>query len=151
LVLAAAVAAPNAMAEHTTVIGSGLATQCYDEAENGASTDTSSCDLALDEPMVNHDPAATHVNRSVVRLRGNDIEGAMEDCDTSMRINSEVAEAFVNKGAALIALRRPAEAVEALSHGIALGAHKLHYAYYDRAMAREDMGDLKGAYEDYEH
>jgi len=128
-----------------------LALDCYKAAEYGHGTDTTICDRALDEPMINRDRAATYVNRSVLRLRANNADAALADCDTSIRINSQLGEAFVNRGAALMSLGRPAEAIESLSHGIALGVVKMHYAYYDRAMAREDSGDLKGAYEDYQH
>jgi tetratricopeptide (TPR) repeat protein len=148
LALGVALAAAPATAA-VIILGPGLAGSCYKAAEHGKGTDTSTCDRALEEPMVNHDRAATYINRSVLRLRANDAKGALADCETSIRINSTLGEAFVNKGAALITLGRPAEAVESLSHGIALGAHKLHYAYYDRAMAREDMGDIQGAYQDY--
>jgi tetratricopeptide (TPR) repeat protein len=148
VVLAAAIAAPTSTAS-TIVIGGGLATDCYKAAEWGRGTDTRVCDRALDEPMIGHDRAATYVNRSVLRLRAEDAKGALADCETSIRINSELGEAFVNRGAALMTLGRPKEAIESLSHGIALGVHKLHFAYYDRAMAREDTGDIKGAYEDY--
>ena len=151
LLVAAAVAATPASRAATIVIGGGLAHDCYKEAEFGRGTDTTTCDRALEEPMISHDRAATYVNRSVLRLRDNNPTGALTDCDTSIRINSELGEAFVNKGAALMTLGRPAEAIDALSHGIALGVQKLHYAYYDRAMAREDTGDIKGAYEDYKH
>jgi tetratricopeptide (TPR) repeat protein len=131
------------------VLGSGLAQSCYKAAEHGKGSDTRDCDRALEEPMVNHDRAATYINRSVLRLRKNDAHGALADCEISIRINSQLGEAFVNKGAALITLGRPQEAIESLNHGIALGAHKLHFAYYDRAMAREDVGDVQGAYQDY--
>jgi tetratricopeptide (TPR) repeat protein len=147
LVLAAS--AGSQTSATTIVIGGGLAHDCYKAAEFGRNADTTSCDRALEEPMIAHDRAATYVNRSVLRLRDNNAAGALSDCDTSIRINSELGEAFVNRGAALMTMGRPQEAIEALSHGIALGVHKMHYAYYDRAMAREDTGDLKGAYEDY--
>jgi tetratricopeptide (TPR) repeat protein len=148
LVLGGAIAASEAAAG-IIVLGSGLAQSCYKAAEYGGGSDTRDCDRALEEPMVNHDRAATYINRSVLRLRKNDAPGALADCETSIRINSQMGEAFVNKGAALITLGRPQEAIESLSHGIALGAHKLHFAYYDRAMAREDVGDIQGAYQDY--
>jgi tetratricopeptide (TPR) repeat protein len=148
LVLGGAIAASEATAG-IIVLGSGLAQSCYKAAEHGKGTDTRDCDRALEEPMVNHDRAATYINRSVLRLRKNDAHGALADCETSIRINSQMGEAFVNKGAALITLGKPQEAIESLNHGIALGAHKLHYAYYDRAMAREDSGDIQGAYQDY--
>ena len=148
LLLAATVTTPAANA-HMIVIGGGLAMDCFKAAEYGLGRDTAMCDRALDEPMISRDRAATYVNRSVLRLRGNDANGALADCESSIRINSQLGEAFVNRGAALMTLGRHTEAIESLSHGIALGVRKMHFAYYDRAMAREDVGDVKGAYEDY--
>lgn len=148
LIVGLSASVPNAGAA-TIVLGSGLANDCYKQAEFGRDDNTVACDRALEEPMVNHDRAATYVNRSVLRLRAKNAAGALADCETSIRINSELGEAFVNRGAALISLGRPAEAIESLTHAIALGARKLHYAYYDRALAREDVGDVRGAYEDY--
>ena len=141
-------ATPDSRAS-VTVIGGGLAQECYKQAEYGNSRDLTTCNRALDEPMIARDRAATFINRSVVRLRSNDADGALADCDTSIRINSELGEAFVNKGAALMSLGRPKEAIDVISHGIALGLKRLHIAYYDRAMAREDTGDVQGAYQDY--
>jgi tetratricopeptide (TPR) repeat protein len=132
-----------------TVIGGGLAQECYKAAEYGQGRDTTICDRALDEPMIARDRAATYINRSVLRLRGNDANAALADCDTAIRINSELGEAFVNRGAALMTMGRPQDAVDAISHGIALGIKRMQIAYYDRAMAREDTGDVQGAYQDY--
>lgn len=148
VVLMAAFATPDAHAS-VTVIGGGLAQECYKAAEYGRGHDTTVCNRALDEPMIAHDRAATYINRAVVRLRGEDAAGALADCDTSIRINSELGEAFVNRGAALMTLGRPKEAIDSISHGIAIGLKRMQVAYYDRAMAREDTGDVQGAYQDY--
>jgi tetratricopeptide (TPR) repeat protein len=146
--LATSAAAPSA---HSAVIvmGSGIEMDCYKAAEFGTGHETKYCDTALEEPMINHDRAATYVNRSVLRLRGGNAQGALDDCDASIRIDSALGEAFVNRGAALMTLGRNTEAIESLNHGIALGVKRMNIAYYDRAMAREDAGDIKGAYEDY--
>lgn len=141
--------AASAAHASVTVIGGGLALECYKAAEYGHGRDTSVCDRALEEPMIIRDRAATYVNRSVLRLRSNNAEGALADCEASIRINSEIGEAFVNKGAALMSVGRTKEAIDSISHGIALGIKKMEIAYYDRAMAREDMGDVQGAYADY--
>jgi tetratricopeptide (TPR) repeat protein len=59
-----------------------------------------------------------------------------------------LSEAYVNRGAALINLDRPGEAVTALDRAISLGLPKVHLAYYNRAMAKEALNDVRGAYND---
>ena len=46
-------------------------------------------------------------------------------------------------------LKRYKEALVDINKGIALGAKRPHIAYYDRAIADEALGDIRGAYEDY--
>jgi Tfp pilus assembly protein PilF len=59
------------------------------------------------------------------------------------------AEAHLNRGAALVMLRRPGPAVAAITTALSYGVSAPHKAYFNRAAAREAMGDLRGAYEDY--
>ena len=51
--------------------------------------------------------------------------------------------------AALIGLQRFSEAVSDSDRGIALNPKEPEKAYFNRATARELLGDLEGAYHDY--
>jgi tetratricopeptide (TPR) repeat protein len=133
------------------VVGGGAGAQCYSTAEFGdpfAAFDI--CTKALtNQDMSVRDRAATYINRSVVRLRVHDYNGAIADCDLSIARYPNLGEAYVNRGAALINLDMPKEAVDALDRAIKLGLDKVHLAYYNRGLAREKLNDPRGAYGDY--
>ena len=133
------------------VVGGGAGAQCYATAEFGDPFEAFDiCSKALaNQDMSVRDRAATYVNRSVVRLRVHDYNGAIADCDLSIARFPGFGEAYVNRGAALINLEMPKEALQALDKAIQLGLDKIHLAYYNRGLAKERLNDAKGAYEDY--
>ena len=135
----------------TIVIGGGLATECYATAEYGdAFTAYDICTRALSNQALSvRDRAATYVNRSVIRLRVRDFAGAIADVDQSIQRWPQLSEPYVNRGAALINLDRPQEALVELDKAIAMGLDKLHLAHYNRGLAKEKMNDARGAYADY--
>jgi len=135
----------------TIVLGGGLATECYASAEFGdpfKAFDTCSRALNNNELSV-RDKAATYVNRSVVRLRVRDYSGALADCDQSITRWPDLSEPHVNRGAALINLDRPQDALKELNQAITMGLDKVHLAYYNRGLAKEKLNDVRGAYQDY--
>jgi tetratricopeptide (TPR) repeat protein len=89
-------------------------------------------------------------NRAYIRLGMADYAGAVADADASLSLAPELAAAQLNRGAALIGLGRYQEALPSLEQAVALSSgDKLELAYYNRAIAREHLGDIKGAYFDY--
>ena len=132
------------------VMGGGAAKQCYATAEYGDPYKAFDiCSSALRDPSLSvRDRAATYVNRSVVRLRVRDYNGAITDVDQSIVRNPKFGEAYVNRGAALINLERHREAVTELDKAIDLGLDKLHLSYYNRGLAKERLNDVRGAYTD---
>jgi len=135
----------------TIVVGGGLASECYATAEFGdpnRAFDT--CTRALSDPGLSvRDKAATYVNRSVVRMRVRDYNGVIADCDQSISRWPELSEPHVNRGAALINLERPRDALTELDLAINRGLDKVHLAYYNRGLAKEKINDARGAYLDY--
>jgi tetratricopeptide (TPR) repeat protein len=93
--------------------------------------------------------AAAYINRSVVHLARLEYDAALADSDASLRIESGLPQALVNRGIALSAMGRNKEATEAFTGALALAPSHPETVYFDRALAREDIGDLKGAYLDY--
>ncbi len=93
--------------------------------------------------------AAAYINRSVVHLARLEYDAALADSDASLRIKSGLPQALVNRGIALSAKGRNKEAAEAFTGALALSPSHPETVYFDRAIAREDMGDVKGAYLDY--
>jgi tetratricopeptide (TPR) repeat protein len=89
------------------------------------------------------------VNRAVLRMRAGDNSGALADADMAASISPNMGEAHVNRGAALLNLMRPDQALEAIDLGLDRGTKRLHLVYYNRAAAKYLLGDIPGAYYDY--
>lgn len=136
-----------------TVFGGGLARDCYLGVESGdpARQVLPICDLALQqERLTSRDRAATYVNRGIVHMREGRFEMALRDYSTSARIQPDLADAQVNRGAALYGLQRYDEAMDALNVGItAEDANVRAIGYYNRALTHEKLGDIQSAYEDF--
>jgi tetratricopeptide (TPR) repeat protein len=151
-VAAAGLAAPADAA--MTVIGGGLARECYLAAEfrREASMSLEVCARALSEEVLKRrDRAATHVNRGIIHMQGRNFARAIADFETALRLDGRLAEAHVNLGIALL-YRGGSDraAVEALSTGLELKPSRPEVAYYTRAVAWEVLGDARAAYEDYQ-
>jgi tetratricopeptide (TPR) repeat protein len=151
LALVSTVCAATAANAVVLVVGGGAGSQCYATAEYGDPFKAFDiCSRALsDQEMSVRDRAATYINRSVVRLRVHDWSGALGDTDLAITRVSNIGEAYVNRGAALINLNRTKEALTDLDKAISIGLDKVHLAYYNRGLAKEKMNDTRGAYADY--
>jgi tetratricopeptide (TPR) repeat protein len=144
----AAVSQANAV---VLVLGGGAGSKCYATAEFGDPFEAFEiCTRALSgAEMTVRDRAATYINRSVVRLRVHDWSGALGDTDLAITRVSSLGEAYVNRGAALLNLNRPQDALSDLNKAITIGLDKVHLAYYNRGLAKEKLNDPRGAYADY--
>ena len=135
------------------VIGDSSASSCYQAAEYGTMGMRDGfevCTQALAVPNISlRDRAGTYVNRAVIRIRAGDYHGALADTNSAIRLMSTMGEAYVNRGAALLNLMQPAQALNDINMGIDLGTGKMHLVYYNRAAARELTGDIRGAYNDF--
>jgi tetratricopeptide (TPR) repeat protein len=146
--LVAAASEANAV---VLVLGGGAGSKCYATAEFGDPFQAFDiCTRALsDAEMSVRDRAATYINRSVVRLRVHDWPGALGDSDLAIARFPGMGEAFVNRGAALLNLNRPQDALTDLNKAITIGLDKVHLAYYNRGLAKEKLNDPRGAFADY--
>ncbi len=150
LVLSLGFAAPASSAAF--VLGGGLADACSRFAVQGRSDDysLSTCTYALEtENLVKRDRAATLVNRGVIQLRRKAYAQANRDFDTAIRIQPAMGEAYVNRGAALIAQRRWEEGKTDIDKGLTLSPDEPEKAYFNRALAWEALDDMAAAWRDY--
>jgi tetratricopeptide (TPR) repeat protein len=133
------------------VLGGGAGSKCYATAEFGDPFQAFDiCTKALSDSEISvRDRAATYINRSVVRLRVHDWNGALGDTDLAISRVATLGEAYVNRGAALLNLNRPQDALADLNKAITIGLDKVHLAYYNRGLAKEKLNDPRGAYADY--
>lgn len=93
--------------------------------------------------------AGSYNNRGVLLFAQGDFSGSLRDFDKARRLTDLLPEVDVNRGYALVALERWAEAVEAFDRGIAQGAPELAKAYHSRGIAHEELGNVRQAYYDY--
>lgn len=156
--LAGAAWAQPSMADRTrgtdarTTVGAPASVQCGEAAGLGLSDDQSlaTCDRALTlERLDRRSRIATLVNRGTIHLRRREGAEALADLDAVIALQPDHAEAHLNRGAALVMMRRPGPAVAAITEALSLGVREPHKAYLNRGAAREELGDLRGALEDY--
>jgi tetratricopeptide (TPR) repeat protein len=135
------------------VVGSGAANACWRAAEFGMGNMNigfAACSRALAQPgQSTYNKAATYVNRAVLRMRAGDNSGALADADAATSFSPNMGEAHVNRGAALLNLMRPDQALTAIDLGLDRGTKRLHLVYYNRAAAKYLLGDIPGSYYDY--
>jgi tetratricopeptide (TPR) repeat protein len=143
---------PTMAGASTIVMGSSYAHDCSVQVIRGLSDNETllMCSTALDvDPLTAPDRAKTLVNRGVLQLRRDNLTDAMSDLDRAEKIGPDLAEIYVNRGVALIRRKQYVQAIPQLDRGISMGADELEKAYYDRGIAKEESGDIKGAYFDY--
>ena len=136
----------------TKVYGNGLAASCSTLAIAGEfdRQTLNTCTLALEAEALGREVAAkTHVNRGVVYLRRESLTQAAKDFERAERLMPKLGEIYVNRAVVLMKQRRWAEAVSQLDKGIALTPDELEKAYFNRALAREQLDDVRGAYFDF--
>ena len=155
LLALSSVFAATAAVAGVVVIGHGLGRDCYEQTlfdptpmRNVLALEV--CDRAVEDYSVSsHDRAAALVNRGDILLRLNRFREAAADADKAIGIESGLGVAYLNRGAGLIGLKRYTEALASLNQAIELGVDKSQLAYFDRGLAREYLGDVRGAYFDY--
>jgi tetratricopeptide (TPR) repeat protein len=144
--------APVAAAQ-VSVLGGGLARDCYEAAKfsQGRLMDAEAlCTRALETELLNTtNRAATFTNRGILRMRLGRLDTALSDYAASKRIAPQNGATWLNEGAAYI-LKQDYEAARAsLERSIELGTKDLFAAYYNRAIVKEQTGDIEGAYFDF--
>lgn len=134
------------------VLGDGLARQCYVDAvsgNQGKQRAIARCKAALrNVGMSKLNRASTWVNLGILQMRSGAYEESLVSYDRSLGIAPDSPEALINRGAALIYLDQPSEAIDNLTRSIELGTKKLPEALYNRALAYEKLEQYENAYFD---
>ena len=151
--LATSLAAETASAQ-VFVIGNGLGGECYQKTKNTIRTYRDAeevCSRALrEQAMTKANRAGTFVNRGVLRMRDGNYDGALKDYESAIELVPDLGAAYLNQGAAYIYIRDFDSAFASLNRAIELDSADLFAAYYNRAIAREQTGDVTGAYYDFQ-
>jgi tetratricopeptide (TPR) repeat protein len=137
-----------------SVIGNSAARSCYLAAQTrGAPTMNvlRFCDDALRQDGLGHDEVvATLVNRGILKSRLGNLDGAITDYDAALERDPDQAEAYLNKGFALLDRSDSGEAAKPLfDEALAKKTLRPELAYYGRGVANEMTGEVRAAYQDY--
>jgi tetratricopeptide (TPR) repeat protein len=153
LIVAALAATAIPAGAAITVLGTTSARLCFEAADARLAPSRDSifrCDQALsEENLSDYDAVATYVNRGILKLRTGNSDAAIADFDTALARDPNQAEAYLNKGIAV--LRKPegwAQAVPLFDQAIAKKTRRPALAYYSRGVANELGGHVKEAYFD---
>lgn len=154
--LTVCVASASASLAHAavTVLGRGLARECYLAVEHqriSLPQGLQICTRALaEERLDRHDLAGTFTNRGILEHRSGHHDRAINDYRRSLETVPDLAEAHINLGVTLFSLKRYADALAAFDAGLKTASIEiLAYAHYNRALAHEQLGDLHAAYRDF--
>lgn len=132
-------------------VGSDLAFSCFKAAEaHGADQDSIEvCSRALaGEAMMPEDRMATHVNRGILHLRRANLVAADKDFDAALALDPNEAEAWLNKAILRVRYGKSVEAMPLVQKALDLNTRRPALAYFVRAVANEDSGNIAAAYRD---
>lgn len=135
-----------------TVFGRTDYSRCSRLAQSGDATEAAieTCTRAItDGHLLGSSMVVARINRGVMEMRRSEHQAALDDFNAALAIDPDHAEALLNRGAVLVQLGQAGQAVAALTRALSLGVQQPHKAYYNRGAAREALGDMRGAYEDY--
>jgi tetratricopeptide (TPR) repeat protein len=135
-----------------TVVGAPGSVECAAAAAAGRLDDDAiaACDRAIAaERLSRPNKIATLINRGAIHLRRRAGELALADFEAVIALEPRNAEGHLNRGAALVMVGRPGPAVAAITTALGYGVRYPYKAYFNRGAAREALGDVRGAYEDY--
>jgi tetratricopeptide (TPR) repeat protein len=154
--IAAALAATAIPAGAAVIaVGSSSARMCFDAADARISPergDLQRCDEAMGDNLSPYELVATFVNRGIIELRLGQVDRAIVDFDAALSRDPDQAEAYLNKGMALLHHADGWQnAVPLFDSAIAKGTKRPAVAYYGRAVANELGGRIGDAYSDYRH
>ena len=94
------------------------------------------------------DKAATHVNIGILHMRAKRYDRAAAHYQTAIAMRPDLPEAHINYGANLIYQKHFHKAIEQINIALDLGTRKLPEAYYNRAMAYDNLKRYDDAYRD---
>jgi tetratricopeptide (TPR) repeat protein len=126
--------------------GAAVAAEAGKVSTNGMAA----CNDAIRENGVPlSEQAVNYLNRSAINLAAGDYAAAIVDDTAALRLVAAFPEALINRAAAFSSQGQQAAAVADLNHALDLSPAHPERIYYNRGLAREDLGDIKGAYLDY--
>ena len=139
----------------SSVLATGTADNCAAASaaaqEGGSVSDTAMATCTMAVKLAYYDKARAEVlnNRSVLHYVRGEYDAALADNTAALKSNDQMAEAIVNRGSIFLVQHRPQAAAANFERALMFNPAHAEKVYFNRAMAREEMGDLNGAYADY--
>lgn len=155
MLLAAAPAIAVTSWPSASLLASGTADACAAasaSAQMGARvTDAAlkNCSMAVKLAISDGARAEVLNNRSVLYFARGQYDAALADNTAALKINDRMAEAIVNRGSIYLVEHRARAASANFDRALMFNPAHPEKVYFNLALAREDMGDLDGAYADY--
>ncbi len=143
---------PTAAQSAVTVLGNTTARTCYESAlfERSSAADIRVCTQALDDPSLGtRDRVATYVNRGILYVASGQFDRGIADYDRAIALDETEPEAYLNKGLAMLHSRgSSAQIISLMTEALSNETREPALAFYARAIAHEDRGDVSAAYYD---
>jgi len=131
--------------------GGPLSRLCYEAAasQDDRTSELEGCTRSLDEePLTSVERAATLVNRGIIEMARNENSAADADFDAALVLNSNLPDAWLNKGFLRIRQGDGRSALPLLQQGIDRKPDRQALAIFARGVAYEEMGQYRSAYAD---
>lgn len=151
LAMVALAALPASAAASVITMGSGYAESCYHaaDARDASRQAMDACDKALTEQAITEeDRVATYVNRGILFMIRRKVDEANSDFDAALALNPNEPEAWLNKAVVHARFGKPVDAMPLVQKALDLNTRRPALAYFVRAMALEDSGNIAAAYHD---
>ena len=155
MLFAAAPASAGTTWASSSVLATGTADNCAAASaaaqEGGGVTDTAMATCTMAVKLAYYDKARAEVlnNRSVLHYARGEYDAALADNTAALKLNDSMAEAIVNRGSIFLVKHRAQAAAANFDRALKFAPPNREKVYFNRALAREEMGDLSGAYADY--
>lgn len=151
--IAAALAASAQIASPAPsyVIGGTAAQDCYEAARGSGAfhSDIQTCLAALEDMRLSiEDRAGTYVNLGILLRRRGATGRAIDAYDQAIALRPDLAEAWLNRGAARFAAGDREAALADLNRALELDLAEPEVALVNRAAVYEAQGDVEAAYRD---
>ena len=154
LLVAGALAEPAAAQQVLLMLSPAMI--CSDHAQQAAdgriasSQAVATCTASLrTEPLTQEDKLGVLMNRGVLYLSMRQLDLARADFDAAAALRPDLGDVYVNRSAVLIGQGRHREALAEVERGLALELVNPERGYFNRAVAKEMLSDIPGAYQDY--
>jgi tetratricopeptide (TPR) repeat protein len=151
LVVAALTAIPASASAAVLVFGGTYARSCYEAAEARSTgiQAIDSCNRALtEEALAANDRVASHVNRGIIQMIRGNVARAESDFNAALALDPNEADAWLNKAILNARYGTTAAALPLAEKALQLKTRRPALAYFVRAMAYEDSGNIPAAYRD---